>query len=170
LQSALLHNHHKQVGCHGIPELICDVVLTGSTKCLDLPTFGEQVEEQVDPLTRLIPCDNRSRRASYCFNGAAAFQPRKLPASTSVRQPPTSLQWAAAFQPRKFYHHLCLIRRANASLQWDRSLSAAEICPSRNLIADPGVVSETRAVATVSQIATYSLMPVCVRQCRPCGV
>jgi len=61
------------------------------------------------------------------FNGAAAFQPRKLPRSPPARRHRRGFNGAAAFQPRKratvnpAAWHL-------AALQWGRGFSAAETC------------------------------------------
>src|SRR5579875_2372153 len=62
---------------------------------------------------------------SMRFNGAAAFQPRKLVAGEKIIPPVNCFNGAAAFQPRK--QRIPPSRSLRESrLQWSRGLSAAE--------------------------------------------
>ncbi len=45
-----------------------------------------------------------SRPSRWCFNGAAAFQPRNLACEPPSARPPRSFNGAAAFQPRNYLH------------------------------------------------------------------
>ena len=61
-----------------------------------------------------------------CFNGAAAFQPRKLASTLAgIVTPPAGFNGAAAFQPRK-PKPAVIGKPPEVPLQWGRGFSAAE--------------------------------------------
>jgi len=61
-----------------------------------------------------------------CFNGAAAFQPRKFGRYRPLSPGSGRFNGAAAFQPRKCDNNHARLPNKRA-LQWSRSFSAAEI-------------------------------------------
>ncbi len=73
-------------------------------------------------------CRSRSpaRRRRRCFNGAAAFQPRKSGSREQEGKDDGCVNGAAAFQPRKWAYAAGALASIDR-LQWGRGLSAAEM-------------------------------------------